>query len=276
MKIHIYYFSGTGNSLHVARELEKQLSNVILIPMIQYLNKEKRETEADAIGFVFPVYLNDVPAHLRSFFSHFSPVSSSYHFAVVTHLGYANPNIIQIYLQRVLKKKGKQLNAMFDVKMGSNSPTGLLPTWMKIDQNWASSITKDKISSLERGVEKKIQLIQKVISKQRNHKNSIGFIDHVKERIFTQLSKSTKRSIPFLVDETCNSCGICEQVCPSSKVKLENGKPVWQKDMQCFYCYACFNFCPNQSILVQHYQKKEGRYTHPAISATDIIGQKNE
>jgi len=34
MKTEIYYFSGTGNSLHVARELQKRLTGAMLIPVI--------------------------------------------------------------------------------------------------------------------------------------------------------------------------------------------------------------------------------------------------
>jgi flavodoxin len=33
MRIEIYYFSGTGNSLHVARELQKRLPDAALVPI---------------------------------------------------------------------------------------------------------------------------------------------------------------------------------------------------------------------------------------------------
>ncbi len=44
--------------------------------------------------------------------------------------------------------------------------------------------------------------------------------------------------------------------------------------LQCYYCYACFNFCPEQSILVKNYTHKDGRYYHPDVTAKDIAEQK--
>ncbi len=39
MRTEIYYFSGTGNSLHVARELQKRLPNTKLVSVISALKK---------------------------------------------------------------------------------------------------------------------------------------------------------------------------------------------------------------------------------------------
>jgi len=43
-------------------------------------------------------------------------------------------------------------------------------------------------------------------------------------------------------------CGTCEKVCLSKKIKMINKKPVWQKNVKCFYCYACINYCSMQSV----------------------------
>jgi Pyruvate/2-oxoacid:ferredoxin oxidoreductase delta subunit len=55
---------------------------------------------------------------------------------------------------------------------------------------------------------------------------------------------------------------------------MNHGKPLWQKDIKCYYCYACFNFCPEQAILVKNYTYKDGRYYHPNVTAKDIAEQK--
>lgn len=86
--------------------------------------------------------------------------------------------------------------------------------------------------------------------------------------------RNNTRSIAFSVDYDCISCGSCERVCPAGKVILSNGKPEWLKNTQCFFCYACFNFCPQQAILVKGYNLKTGRYNHPGIRACDIAKQK--
>ena len=55
MKTKIFYFSGTGNSLSVARKIANGIgeSEVIAIPNV--INKIKN-IESETVGFVFPVY----------------------------------------------------------------------------------------------------------------------------------------------------------------------------------------------------------------------------
>lgn len=55
MNIEIYYFSGTGNSLEVAREISQKM-NGKLIPIPMVMDKEHVTPEADVIGIIFPVY----------------------------------------------------------------------------------------------------------------------------------------------------------------------------------------------------------------------------
>lgn len=50
---------------------------------------------------------------------------------------------------------------------------------------------------------------------------------------------------------------------------MNGNKPEWHQDV-CFFCYACFNYCPQQAIGVEHCTKKLGRYHHPEISAEEI------
>lgn len=39
MSTEIYYFSGTGNSLHVAKELQKRIQDTKLRPIVNHLKK---------------------------------------------------------------------------------------------------------------------------------------------------------------------------------------------------------------------------------------------
>ncbi|MGZ7136213.1 MAG: hypothetical protein ACXVHY_10080, partial [Methanobacterium sp.] len=68
-KAEIYYFSGTGNSLIVARDIaEKMNGNLISIPSV--MDKQSLTTDADVIGIVFPVYyvgLANIPLIVQQF-----------------------------------------------------------------------------------------------------------------------------------------------------------------------------------------------------------------
>ena len=58
-------------------------------------------------------------------------------------------------------------------------------------------------------------------------------------------------NVDFYSDSNCVGCGTCEKVCLSGKIKMINGKPVWQKDIQCFFCHACLNYCPEHAVQIK-------------------------
>ena len=57
-----FYFTGTGNSLYVAKKLEEK---PISIPQI--IRNETLEFTADAIGIVAPVYGHEMPPMVKQF-----------------------------------------------------------------------------------------------------------------------------------------------------------------------------------------------------------------
>lgn len=271
MSIEIYYYSGTGNSLHVAKELQKRIPEADLIPIISLLGNADIETKAETVGFVFPIYLMSIPAPVRKFLKRLDLKSVKYCFAIATHED--APGRIDTHLEKILKKKGKTLDAYFTVKMAGNSPKYIMPNFM-MKKGWVNRIAKDKILALEDGVLKELDKIQEMLLKQEKHPQERGH-DFFLEHIVPVLAENTKTEIQFYADSGCTGCGLCEKICLSQKIKIMDGKPVWQKNTQCYYCYACFNYCPTQSILIKNaYAEKNGRYHHPDVSPNEIARQK--
>ena len=58
----VFYFTGTGNSLYVAKELEEKR---ISIP--QAIHGEKMVFEADKVGVVCPLYGHEMPGMVKEF-----------------------------------------------------------------------------------------------------------------------------------------------------------------------------------------------------------------
>jgi ferredoxin len=87
-------------------------------------------------------------------------------------------------------------------------------------------------------------------------------------------------NVEFYSDSKCTGCGTYEKVCLSGKVKIVNEKPVWQKDVQCFFCHACLNYCREQAVQIKSsrflksYTEENERYSHPYATVEDIAGQK--
>jgi hypothetical protein len=62
----VYYFSGTGNSLVLAKLVAERLGGE-LIPVASVVDRERIEPVADVIGIVFPVYYADTSNIVRGF-----------------------------------------------------------------------------------------------------------------------------------------------------------------------------------------------------------------
>ena len=84
MKLKLYYFTGTGNSLVVARNIGREFAHAELISMPKLMCVDKDIVIAgDIIGFVFPVYFARPLAFIREFIQQAHFGDTSYIFAVV-------------------------------------------------------------------------------------------------------------------------------------------------------------------------------------------------
>ena len=104
-EIEIYYFSGTGNSLHIARELQKRIPEIDLIPIVNLLDKDTIETNAETAGFAFPVHRMTIPIPVKKFLKKLDLKSASYIFAIATRAG--TQHIAFSEIDDILKKKAK-------------------------------------------------------------------------------------------------------------------------------------------------------------------------
>jgi flavodoxin/Pyruvate/2-oxoacid:ferredoxin oxidoreductase delta subunit len=227
MGTELYYFSGTGNSLYVAKELKKRIKGSKLIPIVSSLNKGSIISGTDTVGFFFPVYLTSLPFPVKKFLEKINLKSADYIFAVLTNAGFPGP--VDIYLKKIFKKKEKKINSIFKVKMINNSPSGLRPF---ADKNWTNRIVKEKISMLDADIKKKLDIIQKTVSMKEKNPDEKKFqpLKYLISILMSPALKSLDRSnkeIPFYSDSTCNGCGVCENVCLSKKIKIKNRKPFW-------------------------------------------------
>jgi ferredoxin/flavodoxin len=270
-KAEIYYFSGTGNSLHIAKEIQKRLPEVAIIPIVSILEDPIIKTDSDMVGFVFPTYCTTVPAPVSRFLEKIDLSSSKYVFSITTRLG--TKCLSNLHVQRMLKKKGKTLDATFIINMANNSPAGVMPVG---DKNWARKVNREAVDKLEPDVQRKIEVVVDCLLNQRKCRaESSNILNRGLEVMMSSIAGNNKTEIPFYADSDCNGCGLCEKVCLSNKITMTEGKPEWDKEKQCYFCYACFNFCPQQAILIKNrYSGKNGRYAHPQINALDIAQEK--
>lgn len=270
----IYYFSGTGNSLAVARKLATLNGNTTLIPMIQ---EEPLSIDSDinTIGLVYPIYINAIPKTVLNFLKKNKNIFKSFTYAVATHG--SKPGVAGLNLMENMKELGIKLNAYYEIEMINNTPKGLAPKLL-MHLNWEKEITSELVEKMLIETESDINFISKnIVEKKVYFKVDEKKIFNIFKRtlmkpIWNMTSKSILK-VDFILDDDCIGCGRCEEVCLTNRIKLEHNQPKWIHD-NCTCCYACFNFCPEQAVGVKDYTKKVGRYHHPDISLEEISQQK--
>jgi len=66
-------------------------------------------------------------------------------------------------------------------------------------------------------------------------------------------------------DETCVGCGLCARACPVGNIAMVDGKPVWKDG--CVSCMACAHRCPKKSVSYPRMNRgKFVPYVHPDIA----------
>ena len=75
----VLYFTGTGNSLYIAKQIEEE---PVSIP--RAIHREPLEFTADSIGIVAPVYGHEVPSMVKDFMKK-ARFHTDYFFMILTY-----------------------------------------------------------------------------------------------------------------------------------------------------------------------------------------------
>lgn len=67
----------------------------------------------------------------------------------------------------------------------------------------------------------------------------------------------------FTVGDACTGCGQCVRRCPTNNITLQTGKPVWGQD--CTHCMACICYCPAEAIEYGKKSLGKPRYHFEAL-----------
>jgi ferredoxin len=284
MNTEIYYFSGTGNSLRIARELQAKIPGAKLIPIIHLLHGGPIKSSAETIGFVFPNFCLTAPIPLHDFLEIADLASAKYIFALCVRGGSESQAFD--YINEILKKQGKRLNAGLNITMPWNHPIG--------KENLIGRDSESRKDRLEIEMQKQVASFSQFILKQEDFFPADETADFkvppLMKWIFDVLvPRSTnyrlheyfyQTPVRFYAGVDCNACGICEQVCLNNRIELIDGKPVWLDGIKCYACFACINFCPKKAIqveksfLVDSHTAENPRYHHPKVTYREIATQR--
>lgn len=250
----IYYFSGTGNSLKIAKDLSNTIDDCKIIRITSSTLNLSTNRISNKIGFVFPVYYRGIPHMLREFVKKIQVNKNTYFFAVANFGGYAALTFEQ--LDKLLKDKGAYLNANFSVPMPGNM--------------WFMYYPHPK-KDFENRIRDEKKLCMDIAAKiNKNFQNNLPDIENIKaeKKLYMDFQPSNNDE-NFWVNDHCTGCSICSKVCPAQNIKSINNKPAWQH--HCEQCLACLHWCPVAAIEYKSDSIKKERYHNPLINIREMF-----
>ncbi|MHC4251173.1 MAG: EFR1 family ferrodoxin, partial [Planctomycetota bacterium] len=217
----IYYFSGTGNSLRVARDIAERLDDAELVPLAR-ASDEQLSPASDAVGIVFPVYAWGPPRAVVQLLERLVISPDQYLFAVCTCGGCPGGTLVRIRKQ--LRARGMRLSTGFAVYMPSNYIvfSGARPEEEQRAMFEQARVRVDEIVAAvrareERDVEKSSLVKRAFLS---------GVIHPLASSSFRRADRQ------FVVSDDCKRCGTCARVCPAGNITMEDSGPTWNHDCE--------------------------------------------
>lgn len=257
----IFYFSGTGNSLYVAKNLLSENERLISIAKEMKISQDSYDyelVENESVIFVYPVYAWAPPKMVIDFVKKikFNNYKNNYVSTIIT-CGEEVGNAVSVF-NNILSSKGLNLSSGFSLVAPNN--------YIIIGDVDSEEVEKDKLLKLEDSIE---EIRKIIIAKQQGIYNiDKGKIPKITTNIINPLFNSYARNTKkFYANDKCTGCKLCEKICNNNCIKVDK-KPAW--GTECSQCLACINYCPNKAIQYGKNTDKKGRYTNPNINVSEM------
>lgn len=247
----VFYFTGTGNSLYIAKQIEE---NPFSIP--QVMRKEHLEFTSESIGIVAPVYGHEVPAMVKEFLK--TTIFHTDYFYMVLTYGNRHGGAAEL-AKKLCEECGISVSYINVIMMVDN----WLPGFDMNEQKKTDKKVEENMAEILADLAARKKRISEVTDSDRAaHQQFLERMGQMPGDVWQHLLRVT---------DACTGCGICEKVCPVAAVHVVEGKAVHIPG-DCQTCLACAHACPQKAVqLTIPEVNPDARYRNEHISLQEII-----
>lgn len=247
----IFYFSGCGNSRHVAETLAAGLNdNLVFIPEAVRNNQyDYSLQDGERLGFVFPIYSWAPPQLVMDFLDKLQINTRPDYLYFACTCG-DECGLTEKIFREAVEQKGWQLSAGFSMKM-PETYVGMPGFKLDTEENARRKIAETDVTLMRN--------IPRLLAKEPFSEMIIGRFAWVKSRLINpSFNKYATDDTKYTSTDKCIGCGKCVNVCPLQNITLEAGRPKWNGN--CTMCMACYHHCPTNAIQYGKGTVGKGQY----------------
>lgn len=246
----VLYFSATGNTEYVARELARQLNDecIDLLPRIRAGDLSPLYSDRPFI-ICAPVYVCEMPRFLSKYLKQ-QPFSGSREvYCVFTSGGYCG--ISGPLAKALFRKKGMAYRGHAEITMPRNY----------VANDSYPMLPPDEVEARIRKAQSQIDHTAAYIraGKPLRARHVFLFESLITLPFNPVWCKYKLTAKDFFVTDACVGCGKCAKLCPLNNITIKDGKPVWGD--RCTHCMACIANCPTEAIEYGTLTQGKERYT---------------
>lgn len=243
----IFYFSGTGNSQLVAKQIAQAVGDE-LVSINHFLREGKTNTfhSERPLVFVTPTYAWRMPRAVEQWIrkTHFENSQDAY---FVLTCGDGCGNAAASAMKLCTEKKLRFC--------------GLAPVIMP--ENYVAMFATPSESQCRDIVEKArphvASLAEKIQKGERFPAVPVFFTGKLQSGLINSVYyPCIVHDKGFSVSNSCVSCGKCAKRCPLGNIHMTDGKPAWKGN--CTHCMACISGCP--TVAIEYKSKSKGQHRH--------------
>ncbi len=246
----IIYFSGTGNSRYLAKQLAQQLDDDLIDATVLIKTGEHPAIASEKpYIFVAPVYAWRFPRVLADWMRKCTFTGDRRVYFVLTcggEIGAAD---------RYLEAFCKELSLCY---MGTGEvvmPENYLVMFDPPPQEKDTPVLDASVASAN-GMARQIR---EGLPFPKRKSTLVGRLSSgIVNSCFYTFYIGAKK---FRATDACVSCGKCAEVCMLNNISIKDNKPVWGKN--CTHCMACICRCPAEAIEYGKHTSGRRRYVCP-------------